>query len=225
MQIIPAPRGQVIVAVDIDTTGSDRGLARPALERLDAAARRPSDYLVDGGFTKNDDIEWAHANGIRLWCPPVHSKHRTDPYAPRPDDQPGVADWRQRMASEPGKALYKQRATAECPNAWARRMGLSWLLVRGKDKARVVLLWFALAHNMLRAFALRRRAMPAAPEIVRRDANSMSDIPGRSTTARLLITAKPNGYWHGSEPSVSSVLKWRHQATVPTGVNIHRLSA
>jgi hypothetical protein len=162
MQIISAPRGQVIVAVDIDTTGSDRGLARPALERLDAAARRPSDFLVDGGFTKNDDIEWAHANGIRLWSPPVHSKHRTDPYAPRPDDQPGVADWRQRMASEPGKALYKQRATAECPNAWARRMGLSRLLVRGKDKARAVLLWFALAHNMLRAFALRRRAMPAA---------------------------------------------------------------
>ena len=162
MQIISAPRGQVIVAVDIDTTGSDRGLARPALEGLDAAARRPSDFLVDGGFTKNDDIEWTHANGIRLWCPPVHSKHRTDPYAPRPDDQPGVADWRQRMASEPGKALYKQRATAECPNAWARRMGLSRLLVRGKDEARAVLLWFALAHNMLRAFALRRRAMPAA---------------------------------------------------------------
>jgi transposase len=161
MQIIPAPRSQVIVAVDIDTTGSDRGLARPAPERLDAAARRPSDYLVDGGFTKNDDIEWAHASGIRLWCPPVHGKHRTDPYAPRPDDQPGVADWRQRMASEPGKALYKQRATAECPNAWARRMGLSRLLVRGKDKARAVLLWFALAHDM-RAFALRRRAMPAA---------------------------------------------------------------
>ena len=41
-------------------------------------------------------------------------------------------------------------------------MGLSRLLVRGKDKARAVLLWFALAHNMLRAFALRRRAMAAA---------------------------------------------------------------
>jgi hypothetical protein len=27
--------------------------------------------------------------------------------------------------------------------------------VRGKDKARAVLLWFALAHNMLRGFALR----------------------------------------------------------------------
>lgn len=162
MQITSAPKGQVIVAVDIDTTGSDRGLARPALERLSAAGKRPSDYLVDGGFTKNDDIEWAHENGIKLWCPPVHSKYGTDPYAPRRDDKPAVADWRRRMASEPGKALYKKRAQAECPNAWARRMGLTRLYVRGKHKARAMLLWFALAHNMLRAFALRRAAMAAA---------------------------------------------------------------
>ena len=162
MQITSAPKGQMIVAVDIDTTGSDRGLVRPALEQLSAAGTRPSDYLVDGGFTKNDDIEWAHENGIKLWCPPVHSKHGTDPFAPRRDDKPGVADWRQRMTSEAGKALYKQRAQAECPNAWARRMGLTRLLMRGKDKARAVLLWFALAHNMLRGFALRRAAMAAA---------------------------------------------------------------
>ena len=122
---------------------------------------RPSDYLVDGGFAKNDDIEWAHHSGIKLWCPPVNSKHGSDPYAPRPDDKPGVADWRRRMASEPGKALYKQRATAECPNAWARRMGLTRLLVRGKQKARAALLWFALAHNMLGAFTLRRAATAA----------------------------------------------------------------
>jgi transposase len=162
MQIVSAPKGQVIVAVDLDTTGSDRRLARPALEGLGAAGTRPSDYLVDGGFTKNDDIEWAHASGIKLWCPPAQSKHGTDPYAPRGDDKPGVADWRQRMASEPGKALYKERSKAECPNAWARRMGLAQLHVRGKQKARAVLLWFALAHNMLRAFALRRAAMAAA---------------------------------------------------------------
>ncbi len=35
MQIVSAPKGQVIVAVDIDTTGSDRGLVRPALEQLE----------------------------------------------------------------------------------------------------------------------------------------------------------------------------------------------
>ena len=162
MQIVSAPKGQLIVAVDIDTTGSDRGLARPALEGLGAAGTRPADYLVDGGFTKNDDIEWAHASGIKLWCPPAQSKHGSDPYAPRGDDKPGVAEWRRRMASEPGKALYKERSKAECPNAWARRMGLTRLMVRGKAKARAVLLWFALAHNMLRTFALRRAAIAAA---------------------------------------------------------------
>jgi hypothetical protein len=66
------------------------------------------------------------------------------------------------MASDSGKAFYKKRSQAECPNAWARRMGLTQLLVRGREKARTVLLWFALAHNMLRGFALRRPVPEAA---------------------------------------------------------------
>ena len=37
-------------------------------------------------------------------------------------------------------------------------MGLSQLTVRGKEKARTVLLWMALAHNMLRSFALHAAA-------------------------------------------------------------------
>jgi transposase len=162
LQLVTAPKGQLIVAVDVDTTGSDRGLARPTVDKLTTRGLRPNDYLVDGGFAKNDDIEWAHQGGIRLWCPPAHSKHGSDPYAPRRDDRPGVADWRRRMATPPGKAFYQQRSQAECPNAWARRMGLTQLRVRGKQKARAVLLWFALAHNMLRAVALRRPAAEAA---------------------------------------------------------------
>jgi hypothetical protein len=158
MQIVSAPASQVILAVDIDTSGSDRGLARSALEGLGAKGIAPSDYLVDGGFAKNDDIEWAHAGGIRLSCPPTQGKHGKDPYAAREDDGPGVADWRRRMASELGKARYKERAKVECINAWGRRMGLVRLLVRGKRKARAVLLWVALAHNMLRTFALRQAA-------------------------------------------------------------------
>jgi transposase len=158
LQIVAVPGEQVIVAVDLDNTGSDRGLARRGLERLAECGVKPTDYLVDGGFAKNEDIEWADASGTKLWCPAVHNKDGTDPYAARPEDGPGVADWRRRMASEPGKAFYKERSKIECSNAWARRMGLSRLLVRGKQKARVVLLWFALAHNMLRAFALRRAA-------------------------------------------------------------------
>ena len=162
MQLVSAPEPQVIVAVDVETSGSDRGLARPTLETLAGRGIEPKDYLVDGGFTKNQDIEWAHANGIALWCPATQSKHGRDPYAPRQDDGAGVAQWRCRMPSDQGKSFYKQRAKAECPNAWARRMGLGQLLVRGKHKARAALLWFALAHNMLRAFTLRQHAQGAA---------------------------------------------------------------
>jgi transposase len=122
MQIVSAPKGQLIIAVAIDTTGSDRGLARPTLEGLGAAGTMPSDYLVDGGFTKNDDIEWAHGSGIKLWCPPVHSKHGSDPYAPRRDDKPGVADWRRRMAVNRAKPSTRnaRRPSAPMPGraAW-----------------------------------------------------------------------------------------------------------
>jgi len=161
-QIISAPEHQVVVAVDIDTSGSDRGLAQPGIEAVHAGGYQPSDYLVDGGFTKNETIEWAHAKGINIWCPAGQTKHGTDPYAPKKDDGIGVADWRQRMQSEHGKTFYKLRAQHECINAHARRMGLRQLSLRGKIKARIQLLWFAVAHNMMRFFALRPPALATA---------------------------------------------------------------
>jgi transposase len=166
MQIISAPAHQVIVAVDIDTSGSDRGLARPGIETVHTEGYpQPSNYLVDGGFTKNDDIEWAHANDIKIWCPPGQTRHGTDPYAPKKDDGVGVADWRERMKGEEGKkdeALYRLRAEHECINAHARRMGLRQLSLRGKIKARIHLLWFAVARNMMRFLALHAQAQAAA---------------------------------------------------------------
>ena len=160
-QIISAPEHQVIVAVDIDTSGSDRGLAQPGIEMVHAEGYRPSNYLVDGGFTKNDAIEWAHANDVKVWCPPAQTKHGTDPYAPKKGDGVGVADWRERMKSEDGKAFYRLRCEHECINAHARRMGLRQLTLRGKIKARIHLLWFAVAHNMMRFFALHAKAQAA----------------------------------------------------------------
>ena len=162
LQIVSEPKSQIVVAVKADTTGSDHGLARRGLEQLTAGGIKPADYLADGGFTKHQDIEWAHQAGIRLWCPAITNKHGTNRYAPRPQDGPGVADWRRRMEGEHSTLMYKRRCQAECINAAARRMGLTRLLVRGKAKVRGVLLWVALAHNMLRSFALRQAAAAAA---------------------------------------------------------------
>ncbi|MBI4635200.1 MAG: transposase, partial [Candidatus Rokubacteria bacterium] len=65
--------------------------------------------------------------------------------------------------TEAAQTIYKERAaTSECVNAIARNRGLHRLLVRGLEKVKAVLLWFALAHNVMRAVALRRAAGAAA---------------------------------------------------------------
>jgi transposase len=158
LQIASAVEQQIVVAVDVETKGSDHGCLRPMLERIRARLRRwPRRYLVDGGFLKNDDIEWAAApaNGaIKVYCPAAANKHGTDPYAPRPDDGPGVARWRRRMKSPTGKAIYKRRSILEAINARGRRFNLHQLTVRGREKARSALLWFALANNILQGHRL-----------------------------------------------------------------------
>ena len=59
------------------------------------------------------------------------------------------------MGTPEAKAIYEERAsTAECVNAIARNRGLRQFLVRGLPKVRTVLLWFAIAHNLMRAVAL-----------------------------------------------------------------------
>jgi hypothetical protein len=61
--------------------------------------------------------EWAASLGVKVYGPPIRSKHNTDPYAPRRDDGPGVAARRRRMKSPQGKALYKRCSMGECINA------------------------------------------------------------------------------------------------------------
>ena len=142
--------GQIVVAVSAVTVGSDRGLVRPMVERIERDhGRVPKRYLVDGGFTKSDDTEWTFARGIRLYGPPTRSRHKTDPYAPRRKDGPGVAAWRRRMKNSHGKSVYKRRARGEWINARFRRFGLSQFTVRGIEKVTTVLRWCALANNIL----------------------------------------------------------------------------
>ncbi len=156
-QIGTVAQGQIVVDVAIDTTGSDRGLMRPMLERLGQRYERlPRRYLVDGGFHKNDDTEWAAGEGVLVYGAAGKSKHKTDPYAAHSKDGPGVAAWRRRMRSPHGKGVYKRRSMGECINARFRQWGLRQFAVRGVRKITTALLWFALANNILAGHRLQR---------------------------------------------------------------------
>ena len=155
VQVMSAAGAQIVVDVEVCNIGSDRGLMRPALERLGPRnVVLPKRHLADGGFASTKDIEWAHAEGVEVYCPPTHSKHGTDPFLPRRDDGPGVLAWRARMASEAGRAIYKLRSICECIHARWRNWDLRQLTVRGAKKVRAVVLLYALTNNILQEHRL-----------------------------------------------------------------------
>lgn len=153
---------QIITGVDVSTSGGDQGKMAPMVhQHEDRYGQAPKEMLVDGGFTKKEDIEEVSPphGATTVYAPVQKSKDpQRDPHTPRGDDAPAVAQWRQRMATPEAKEIYKQRAsTAECVNALARNRGLYQFRVRGQVKVRAAMLWFVLAHNLVRAATLRAR--------------------------------------------------------------------
>jgi transposase len=154
VQVVSAAGEQIVVAVEVGNNGSDRGLMRPTLERLRARGLLPRRHLVDGGFCSAEDIEWAHGEGVEVFCPPTQSKSGADPYLPRRGDGAGVSAWRARMRSDAGKAQYQVRTICECIHARWRNWDLRQFTVRGIKKVRAVVLFYALTNNVLQGHRL-----------------------------------------------------------------------
>jgi transposase len=148
---------QIVVGVAASNQGSDRGQLVPMLDQLqERYGVQPCECLIDGGFVGLQDIQTAAESGIKIYAPVAKPKDpKRDPHTPLATDPPVIAEWRQRMGTAEAKQIYKQRAaSSECVNAIARNRGLQRLLVRGEHKVRAVLLWFAIAHNMMRSLTL-----------------------------------------------------------------------
>ena len=151
---------QIIVGVEATNAGSDLGELVPMVEQLDGRyGQVPAEMLVDGGFASHEAIEQVSVPeiGCTVYAPVPKPKDPTrERYHACPGDSAAVGAWRERMGTAEAQAIYKERAaTAECVNALARNRGLRQFPVRGLSKVKAVLLWFALAHNLMRSVALR----------------------------------------------------------------------
>lgn len=161
VQLTTTTDSQIIVGVEVNNCGSDLGQLSPMLDQVQQRYEQcPADWLTDGGFARNADIEDAHRRGTTVYAPVRHPRDSSrDPRVALPDDSEAIIQWRQRMGSEVAKEIYKQRAaTAECVNAIARGRGLTQFLVRGLNKVKAVALWYALAHNLMRSVTLAQPA-------------------------------------------------------------------
>jgi len=157
VQLATDTQTQIITGVDVTNSGGDQGKMAPMVEQHEARYEQPpQDMLVDGGFVKKEDIE-AVSETTTVYAPVQQSKKEDlDPHTPRANDSAAVAQWRIRMATPEAREIYKERAaTAECVNAIARNRGLYQVRVRGAPKVLAVVLWYVLAHNLIRAATLR----------------------------------------------------------------------
>jgi len=158
VQLSTVTLSQIIVGVDVVFEASDQGQLSPMLEQIhERVGKYPDEALNDGGIKNKKEIENCTAKGIIIYAPvPKPKDENRDPHQPMPKDSKSVAEKRERMGTDQAKEIYKERAsTAECVNAIARNRGLQQFTVRGLEKAKITVLWFALAHNLMREAALR----------------------------------------------------------------------
>jgi hypothetical protein len=164
---------QVIVGVEVSTSGSDMGQLAPMVQQVqDRLGKTASQWLVDGGFPAHEQLDQV-ADKTEVYAPvpePRATKDAgsnvsaPDKHEPKPGDSDAVIEWRQRMAGEEAKEIYKERAAvAECVNAQARNRGMQRMPVRGRKKVRCITLLFALAHNLMRAVKLVPQWFSAGP--------------------------------------------------------------
>ena len=153
VQLAVDTESRAVVGVGVTGEGTDYEQSEPMRAQVEQrTGRKVQEHLYDGGFVKTDAIERADEAGVTVYAPPKPPKNkdqRGDEFVPRPDDSEAIRRWRQRMGSDEGRAIYKERAsTVETINAQMRREGLTQLTVRGLGKARCVALWAALAWNL-----------------------------------------------------------------------------
>lgn len=138
---------RTIVGLLVSNQGTDTGLLVPMAEEIEArTGRLPKTLLADGNHLKHEDIIELRKRGVRVLVP----ERKRGKTAPMPSN-PELKAWKQDMASEEGKKLYRARASlSELSNAFAKGMfGLERVLVRGMGRVVCVVLFAALTSNVL----------------------------------------------------------------------------
>jgi Transposase DDE domain len=151
----------VIVGVAVTNVSSDQQELLPMLTQVERRVGSPSTWLVDGGFVAHDAIDEATARGVCVLAPVPRRPGSKEPVPVQPTDSPAVAAWRRRMQTDEAKQEYRYRgAIAERINADARtHRTLGHLLVRGLPKVHAWVLWFVLAHNLMRSLGVMPHLM------------------------------------------------------------------
>jgi transposase len=171
LQTAAVPDKGLIVAIKTTDRRNDHGLACPLVEEVVRRyGRSPGRVLFDEGYASRSDIEAlaAHPAGpVTVYAPPpgekpeadLHPAGRESRHYKRAKEPQAVKDWRARMQTEEGRAIFGRRKLIERIHAHYKNRGLGRLTVRGLIKTQAVALWHALATNLMVGHRLRTAAL------------------------------------------------------------------
>lgn|ERR1700730_3089527 len=158
-----------VVAIEPMERRNDRGLAPAMVAQVERrCGKPPSRLLADvGAMTAADIVGFADTHpAMEVFSPPPARKETSKPESQaryernRAAEPQCLRDWRARMESEVGQAVYKRRSNTEHVHARIKNRGFGRMVVRGLRKVHIVCMLHAIAHNLIWAIS-RRAAQPA----------------------------------------------------------------
>lgn len=153
-----------VIAIEATTRRNDRGLAPTMLAQVERrCGKAPARLLADtGAMPASDIVTFARTHpAMQVFTPPPARKATSKPESRaryernRAAEPRCLKDWRARMDSVEGQAVYKRRSNTEHVHGRMKNRGFGRMLVRGLRKVSVACLLHAIAHNIMWAISQR----------------------------------------------------------------------
>jgi hypothetical protein len=158
-----------VVAIEPVRRRNDRGLAPAMVAQVEQrCGKLPDRLLADtGAMTAADIVAIAQTHpSVQVFSPPPARKEASKPESKaryernRAAEPQCLKEWRARMDSEEGPAIYKRRSNTEHVHARLKNRGFGQMVLRGLAKVRIACLLHAVTHNLM--WAISRRAVKTA---------------------------------------------------------------
>jgi hypothetical protein len=155
-----------VVAIEPVQRRNDRGLAPAMVAQVNQRCGKSPDRLLadTGAMTAADIATLAQTHpSMQVFSPPPARKEASKPESKaryernRAAEPQCLKDWRARMDSEEGQAVYKRRSNTEHVHARLKNRGFDCMVLRSLVKVRIACWLHAITHNLM--WAISRRAI------------------------------------------------------------------
>src|ERR1700733_1792353 len=162
IQLATVPGSGIVLAAQTTDRRNDAGFAGGVLEQVKRRLGiQPHRVLVDTHYATRKDIAELAGRQVEVYAPVPPDKVTASPESQRKRawqrhrEPEAIKAWRERMAGDAGKLVYRRRSWIETVNGILKGRGLGIMRVRSMTKVGCIVLLQVLAHNLWRAHCLR----------------------------------------------------------------------